>query len=190
MHNMMNIAYAAIFWTASFSQTQTCVTAFHASSIIGAHRVMPSMVVRHYSNFPDDPTPSSDIDAGSSTPLEPPHVQDTASTLASPHEPITATDVVKECMDKLLQNDVPFENIGLETCFDFSSDRCRAALGGSLEEFILHASNPTFGSMINASGYEILNVGPVIAASMTRGAMQTVLIKVSPSKGGDRTFLW
>ena len=190
MHNMMNIAsVAAMFWTASFSQTQTCVTAFHASSIIGAQRVMPSMVVRHYSNLPDDPTPSSDIDAGS-TPLEPPHVQDTASTPELSQETMTGVDVVKQCMDALLQNDVGYENSGLEVCFDFSSDRCRAALGGSLEEFILHASNPTFGSMINANTYEILNVGSVIGASMTRGAMQTVLIKVSPSKGGDRTFLW
>lgn len=190
MHNMMNIAsVAAMFWTASFSQTQTCVTAFHASSIIGAHRVMPSMVVRHYSNLPDDPTPSSDIDAGS-TPLEPPHVQDTASTPELSQETMTGVDVVKQCMDALLQNDVGYENSGLEVCFDFSSDRCRAALGGSLEEFLLHASNPTFGSMINANTYEILNVGSVIGASMTRGAMQTVLIKVSPSKGDDRTFLW
>ncbi|KAL7531159.1 hypothetical protein ACHAXR_003877 [Thalassiosira sp. AJA248-18] len=103
---------------------------------------------------------------------------------------MNAQDAVTTCMDALLQNDVPKENAGLEVCFNFSSDRCRAAFGGSLEDFILHASNPTFGSMTNANEYSVLSVGPVIAASMTRGAMQTVSIKVTPAKGNDRTFLW
>ena len=103
-----------------------------------------------------------------------------------------ARGVVTTCMDALLRNDKPWTNAGLEVCFDLSSDRCRAALGGSLEDFIAYASNPTFGPMTNAKEYSVVNVGPVIAATMTRGAMQTVLIKVTPSKGGDRdrTFLW
>jgi hypothetical protein len=93
-------------------------------------------------------------------------------------------------MDALLQNDNPRKNAGLEVCFYFSSDRCRAALGGSVEDFILYASNPTFGSMTNANEYVVLSVGPIIPATMTRGAMQTVLIRVTPSKGKHRTFLW
>jgi hypothetical protein len=93
-------------------------------------------------------------------------------------------------MDALLQNENPRKNAGLEVCFDFSSDRCRAALGGNIENFILYASNPTFGSMMNANEYIVLSVGPIILATMTRGAMQTVLVKVTPSKGDHRTLLW
>jgi hypothetical protein len=91
----------------------------------------------------------------------------------------TAQDVVTTCMNALLQNDKPRNNAGLEVCFDYSSDRCRAALGGSLEEFILYASNPTFGSMTNAIEYTIVNVGTITPATVTRGAMQTV-VAVAP----------
>jgi hypothetical protein len=112
------------------------------------------------------------------------------SSSSSPHADMTARDVVTTCMDALLQNDNPRINSGLEVCFDFSSDRCRAALGGSVEDFILYASNPTFGSIMNANEYIVLSVGPIIPATVTRGAMQTVLVKVTPSKGDHRTFLW
>ena len=102
------------------------------------------------------------------------------SQLPSPLLEMTAQDAVTTCLDALLHNDNPRINIGLEVCFEFSSDRCRASLGGSLEEFISYASNPTFSSM----------VGPIIAGTNTRGAMQTVLIQVTPAKGKDRHFLW
>lgn len=107
-----------------------------------------------------------------------------------PHTNMTAEGVVTTCMDALLNNDSPRENAGLSVCFDFSSDRCRASLGGNLDDFISYANNPTFGSMINANEYVVVSVGPVIAATNTRGAMQTVLIKVKPANGKDRTFLW
>ena len=106
------------------------------------------------------------------------------------NEGCTAQEVVTTCMDALLQNDHPWDNAGLEVTFDLSSDRCRAALGGSLDDFISYASNPTFGPLANAKEYSVVSVGPVIAATMTRGAMQTVLIKVQPAKGSERTFLW
>ena len=112
------------------------------------------------------------------------------SSFTSPHADMAARDVVTTCMEALLQNDNPRKNAGLNVCFDFSSDRCRAALGGNVEDFILYASNPTFGSMMNANEYIVLSVGPIIVATMTRGAMQTVLVKVTPSKGDHRTFLW
>jgi hypothetical protein len=117
-------------------------------------------------------------------------VKSTDSTRSIPASDLNAENVVIACIDAMLQNDVPWSNAGLETCFDFSSDRCRAGLGGSLDEFISYASNPTFGSMINAQSYEILSVGPIIAGTATRGAMQTVLVRVTPAKGGDRRFLW
>ena len=112
------------------------------------------------------------------------------SQLPSPLLEMTAQDAVTTCLDALLHNDNPRINIGLEVCFEFSSDRCRASLGGSLEEFISYASNPTFSSMTNAKDYTIVNVGPIIAGTNTRGAMQTVLIQVTPAKGKDRHFLW
>jgi hypothetical protein len=111
-------------------------------------------------------------------------------SLKFPHSDMTAQDIVAACMDALLQNDIPRKNAGLEVCFYFSSDRCRAALGGSVEDFISYASNPTFGSMTNANEYIVLSVGPIIPATMTRGAMQTVLVRVTPLKGDHRTFLW
>lgn len=116
--------------------------------------------------------------------------QQSSFTSTSPHADMTARDVVTTCMDALLQNDNPRKNAGLEVCFDFSSDRCRAAMGGNVEDFILYASNPTVGSMMNANEFIVLSVGPIILGTMTRGAMQTVLVKVTPSKGDHRTFLW
>lgn len=110
--------------------------------------------------------------------------------LIEPTFDMTAEVVVTACMDAMLTNDIPYDNHGLEVCFDFSSEYCRAALGGSLDEFISYASNPTFSTMTNALEYSVLSVGPVIQASMTRGAMQTVLVKVKPAKGDDRRFLW
>lgn len=115
---------------------------------------------------------------------------DDVPSILIPHVNMTAEDVVTTCMEALKQNNDPMENTGLRVCFDFSSDRCRAALGGNLEDFISYANNPTFGSMINAKEYVVLSFGPVIAATNTRGAMQTVLVKVKPANGNDRTFLW
>lgn len=112
------------------------------------------------------------------------------STDTAQHNNPKPESVVVACMDAMLKNDVPWMNHGLEICFDFSSDRCRASLGGSLDEFISYAANPSFGPMINAKNYDIVNVGPMIAGSTTRGSMQTVLVKVTPEKGGDRHFLW
>mmetsp|Transcript_8512 Transcript_8512/g.12780 ORF Transcript_8512/g.12780 Transcript_8512/m.12780 type:complete len:122 (-) Transcript_8512:986-1351(-) len=73
---------------------------------------------------------------------------------------------------------------------DYSSDRNRAAQGGSFDEFITYASNPTFSTMVNAKEYSIENVGAYIKGTNTRGAMQTVLVKVQPLKGEERSFLW
>ena len=63
-------------------------------------------------------------------------------------------------------------------------------MGGDLDAFIAYAHNPSFGSMTSAKSYSVLSVGAVIAGSATRGAMQTVLVRITPAKGGDRTYLW
>jgi hypothetical protein len=120
-------------------------------------------------------------------------VQNSASTVPdviTANIEMTPEKVVIACMDAMQQNDVPWLNHGLELCFDYSSDRCRAALGGSLDEFISYASNPTFGSMTNTKSYEIVNVGPIIAGTPTRGSMQTVLVKITQEKWEDKHFLW
>ena len=110
--------------------------------------------------------------------------------LPQPTPDLSAEDVVRMCMDYLLTNEEPKANAGLEVCFNFSSDRCRAALGGSLENFVLYASNPTFGSMINAKEWTKVKVGPIVPGTNTRGAMQTVLVDLKPASGRDRRFLW
>lgn len=102
----------------------------------------------------------------------------------------TARDVVVACMDGLLNNDKPWANAGLELCWDYSSDRNRAAQGGSFVEFVTYASNPTFSTMVDAKEYSIENVGSYIPGTNTRGAMQTVLVKVQSLKGEERSFLW
>mmetsp|Transcript_51275 Transcript_51275/g.109150 ORF Transcript_51275/g.109150 Transcript_51275/m.109150 type:complete len:210 (-) Transcript_51275:145-774(-) len=149
-----------------------------------AFQVSRTRIVKHnpsivgWQSVPNEPQDLAPSDVNYGTPL------------SSSHANMTATDVVQKCMDAMLQNDSPRKNSGFQVCFDFSSDRCRAALGGSVENFVAYATNPTFGSMTNANEYFVLSVGQVIAASMTRGAMQTVLVKVVPAKGDDRTFLW
>lgn len=73
---------------------------------------------------------------------------------------------------------------GLEVCFHFSSDRCRAAIGGSLDNFGEYANNPTFGYLIHCASWEILSVGPVIEGTPHRGDMQTVLMVARPESAG------
>jgi hypothetical protein len=107
-----------------------------------------------------------------------------------PHRDFTAPDVVRLCMDNLKNNNEPYANAGLECCFNFSTDRCRAAQGGSLEMFVQYAANPVFASMVNANEWQVLSTGPLIQGTPTRGAMQTVLIHVQPQKGQARRFLW
>lgn len=107
-----------------------------------------------------------------------------------PHRDYTAPDVVKLCMDSLGNNNEPFKHAGLEVCWNFSSDRCRAAQGGSLDSFIQYARNPIFASMVDAREWEAVSVGPIIQGTATRGAMQTVLVNVVPQNGEARRFLW
>lgn len=107
-----------------------------------------------------------------------------------------ALEVVHACMKTLLEQ----REAGLEVCFNFSSDRCRAAQGGSLETFIQHASNPVFGYLVNCETYDIVSVGPIIAGTSTRGDMQTVLMdayqEIPDDAGGldpdlfRKRFLW
>jgi hypothetical protein len=59
-----------------------------------------------------------------------------------------------------------------------------------LERFIEFAHNPVFASMVDSEDWTVVSTGPVIAGTPTRGAMQTVLVHVSPSKGNSRRFLW
>lgn len=159
-----------LFWAES-SMLQPCL-AFQATNRSSRGGPPPTAASRQYVG-PNVPEEFS---------LTPPAI--------SPQADMTALEAVTICMGALMQNDRPRENAGLETCFNFSSDRCRASLGGSLEAFVQYASNPTFGSMTNANGYSVLNVGPLIAAGTTRGQMQTVLVQVTPAEGDERKFLW
>ena len=173
-----------LVWAASIILYQTSCTAFQVTtnnsisghvSIHNNNLPITTTTTRWYQSVPN----SFFFDVDDDTPLTLPHIE------------MSAQEAVTTCMDALLHNDSPRENAGLETCFEFSSDRCRASLGGSLQNFILYASNPTFGSMVGATGFTVVNVGPVIAGTNTRGAMQTVLVNVTPANDGkDRHFLW
>lgn len=106
---------------------------------------------------------------------------------------ITPEEVVSTCMNFLQNNDEPRMNSGLEVCWNFSSDSCRAANGGSLEAFYQYARNPVFQTMVNCESWEVLSVGPEIAGTPTRGAMKTVLVHVVQQKEKnlkDRRFVW
>eukprot|EP00559_Dactyliosolen_fragilissimus_P002502 CAMPEP_0184864508 /NCGR_PEP_ID=MMETSP0580-20130426/15231_1 /TAXON_ID=1118495 /ORGANISM="Dactyliosolen fragilissimus" /LENGTH=265 /DNA_ID=CAMNT_0027363337 /DNA_START=83 /DNA_END=877 /DNA_ORIENTATION=+ len=113
--------------------------------------------------------------------------------LPLPDPQITPEDVVNLCMDFLMTVDDRYPNAGLEVCYNFSSDSCQAANGGSLESF-LHKFNPTFESMTNPLKWKVLSVGPEIIGTPTRGAMKTILIMVRPRDqerfGKQRKFLW
>lgn len=108
-----------------------------------------------------------------------------------PSSDYKATEIVDLCMEALSHNSEPYSNAGLEVCWNFSSDRCRAALGGSFDDFVDFASNPVFASMVNAKDWSIKSTGNEIPGTQTRGAMQTVLITVVPHNGSrQREFLW
>jgi len=123
---------------------------------------------------------SSDGTSESSTPLS------TSNNFMTPEE------VVSTCMTNLQLH----EHAGLEICYNFSSDSCRMANGGSLESFLQQANNPVFRSMIDCIQWEVINVGPEIKGTPTRGTLQTVLVHVVPKVAesgalrNDRTFLW
>lgn len=95
--------------------------------------------------------------------------------ITSPNPSFDALQVATLCMNAL-RDQSPQDS--LEVCFNFSSDRCRAAVGGTLEEFMAYAANPTFGKLVHCGGYKIKSVGPIIAGSVTRGAMQTIMVEI------------
>lgn len=117
---------------------------------------------------------------------------DFSRCMPTPSADIESEEVVTLCMEALANNNNPKENAGLEVCYDFSSDRCRAANGETLEAFIHFAGNPIFRLMVDALEWKTLSVGPEISPGPTRGAMKTVLISVRPRNTNlkERNFLW
>jgi len=79
-----------------------------------------------------------------------------------------ALQILEIILTALSENNFPKANNGLSITFDYSSDNCRASLGGSLEKFIIYANNPTFGFMIDCDEWSIEKVGTIIAGSPTR----------------------
>ena len=97
--------------------------------------------------------------------------------------------VVALCMNALGRNDAPRADAGLETCWNFSSGMCRAAVGGSLAAFRAYARNPTFASLVNHASWDGAP-GNRIAGSQTRGEMATTMVTVITADGATRKFLW
>jgi hypothetical protein len=114
--------------------------------------------------------------------------------LPNPNPSLSATDVVVVCMNTLVERK---DGGGLEVCFNFSSDRCRAALGGSLDRFQEYATSPVFGFLVKCTDWKAISIGTEIPGTLTRGAMQTVLMdaiqpaeSVKAGDDGERRFLW
>jgi hypothetical protein len=107
-------------------------------------------------------------------------IQEYNDFLPRPDPRYSALDVVSMCMETLLlsSSKLSNQNDGLDVCFGFSNDRCRAAIGGSLTEFQLYAENPTFRHLVRCDAWDIVKVGEVIPAAIPhRGAMQTILMR-------------
>ena len=97
--------------------------------------------------------------------------------------------VVALCMNALGRNDDPIPDAGLRTCWNFSSDMCRAAVGGSLADFLKYARNPTFAQLVDHESWSG-KLGNRIPATQTRGALATTMVTVQTNRGQERKFLW
>jgi hypothetical protein len=106
--------------------------------------------------------------------------QYSSDLLPNPNPTFQAIDVVTACMNTLVENRHD-THIGLDVCFAFSNDRCRAAIGGNIQEFYQYATNPTFVYLTSCVSYHIVSMGPIIHGTTHRGAMQTILLDVIPS---------
>ena len=73
--------------------------------------------------------------------------------------------------------------------FDFHSDMCRAAVGGSLADFLKYARNPTFAQLVDHESWSG-KLGNRIPATQTRGALTTTMVTVQTNRGQERKFLW
>ena len=91
-------------------------------------------------------------------------------------------------MQSLGNNDSPRANAGLEVCFRFSNDMCRASVGGSLEAFFRYAANPTFQCLVDHAGYDA-RLSSRIDAAKFRGAMAAFVVDAE-KKGKRRQFLF
>lgn len=105
-----------------------------------------------------------------------PHAAPPATPAFAPSPELTGLEVAILCMDALQYQKA---SEALEVCFNFSSDRCRAGVGGTLDQFVRYADNPVFGALVNCDDYEILSVGEVIPGTAHRGPMQTVYVEIT-----------
>ena len=66
---------------------------------------------------------------------------------------------------------------------------CRAAVGGSLADFLKYARNPTFAQLVDHESWSG-KLGNRIPATQTRGALTTTMVTVQTNRGQERKFLW
>ena len=66
---------------------------------------------------------------------------------------------------------------------------CRAAVGGSLADFLKYARNPTFAQLVDHESWSG-KLGNRIPATQTRGALATTMVTVQTNRGQERKFLW
>ena len=65
---------------------------------------------------------------------------------------------------------------------------CRAAVGGSLADFLKYARNPTFAQLVDHESWSG-KLGNRIPATQTRGALTTNMVTVQTNRGQERKFL-
>ena len=107
----------------------------------------------------------------------------------SPDLTYSDEEALATVMNALGSNDEPYKNAGLEVCFNFSNDMCRAAVGGSLEEFFRYATNPTFSCLVDHKNYEA-RLSSRMKKGKFRGPMSTFVVDVAKKSGGSRSFLF
>lgn len=171
--NLALMAATAELSTAAFSRSLVARSRTIGGVVVSLHGARASA---------DEETPKANAgSAAAADAATPAAVVDYPDFLPNPHPSLSAVDVVTACMDTLLAHSTALSSAaaaGLEVCFHFSSDRCRAAMGGSLDAFNVYAQNPTFAHLVHCASWRIVAVGPVIPAATHRGAMQTVLVDV------------
>lgn len=170
--------YATTHKRAAYLSTSTRSSSSASSSAMFSTPPPPPLE-NEYSDFDE-----RSVDVGDTTKTK------LSASLPTSNEFSTPEEIVSMCMTCLEGADdggSGTSRAGLEICYNFSSDSCRMANGGSLESFFRNANNPVFQTMVDCDRWEVLNVGAEIPGTNTRGAMKTVLVHVVPARKNKST---
>jgi hypothetical protein len=179
------LGYTGSFMIVSTTRTTTITTSRPITSTLRRNRREPEQQQRNHHGHGRCRHPQQ-ATGDATTP--PPLIQEYNDFIPRPDPQYSALDVVSMCMDTLLSSSsssssssfsssAKKHNAGLEVCFAFSNDRCRAAIGGDLAEFQLYAQNPTFTFLVHCDAWDVVQMGNIIPGTRHRGSMQTILMR-------------